>query len=161
MVKKSTKKDINVNKGAKKLDETNEEGGMSLDDAFGDDEDVSYAQSKPKKLKKKDDEEDEEETGRLEEEVDIGLKKNIIASKPIGKIKKGDKIKIDGIDFEVDAHYVLIDHGSTKEMAIEIFDKNDKDYQLRYFDDQSDTTLDFYALEEIMYIKRKFGKVEW
>jgi len=35
-------------------------------------------------------------------------------------VHPGDKIKVDGIEFEVDAHYVLIDHGKTKEMTIEI-----------------------------------------
>ncbi len=51
------------------------------------------------------------------------------ASKPIGRIKRGDRIKVDGKELEVDAHYVLIEHGNNKEMAIECFDKKtDKDY---------------------------------
>lgn len=84
------------------------------------------------------------------------------ASKPIAQIKKGDKIKIDGNSYEVDAHYVLMDHGSTKEMAIEIFDsKSDKDLQIRYFDDQLENTLDLYELQEIMYFKKPFKKIEW
>ena len=64
----------------------------------------------------------------------------IKASKPIGQIKKGDKVKVDGKSYEVDAHYVLIEHGATKEMCIELFDPKAKDeegdYQLRYFNDQ-------------------------
>jgi hypothetical protein len=89
---------------------------------------------------------------------DIAVK----ASKPIAKIKKGDKVKIDGKEYEVDAHYVLIDHGSTKEMTIEIFDpKADRDYQLRYFDDQPNSTLEFYELQEIIYVKKPFKKIEW
>lgn len=73
-------------------------------------------------------------------------------SKPIAEIKKGDKIKVDGKNLEVDAHYVMIDHGSTKEMIIELFDsKTDKDYQLRYFDDQVESSMEFYELKEILY----------
>src|SRR3989344_3961824 len=73
-----------------------------------------------------------EGAGDDELERDILVK----ASKDISKIKKGDKIKVDGVEYEVDSHYILIEHPSNKEMAIEVFDKNDKDYQLRYFDDQ-------------------------
>lgn len=84
------------------------------------------------------------------------------SSKPISQVKKGDKISIDGRSFEVDAHYVMMDHGSTKEMVIELFDnKTDRDYQLRYFDDQIDTTLELYELQEILYVKRPFVKISW
>jgi len=83
-------------------------------------------------------------------------------SKPIKEIKKGDKIKIDGKQLEVDAHYIMLDHGSTKEMIIELFDeKTDKDFQLRYFDDQVETSLEFYELKEILYEKQEIEKVEW
>jgi len=84
-------------------------------------------------------------------------------SKSVDKVKKGDKIKVDGKECEVDAHYVLIDHGTTKEMAIEFFDKKtDKDYQIRYFSDQVQDTLEFYELQgEIMYVKKECSKVEW
>ena len=82
--------------------------------------------------------------------------------KVIGQIKKGDKIKIDGKEYEVDAHYILIDHGTTREMAIELFDsKTDKDYQLRYFSDQVETTLEFYELQEIIYVKKQINLIEW
>ncbi|MDO8563441.1 MAG: hypothetical protein Q7R87_00340, partial [Nanoarchaeota archaeon] len=71
-------------------------------------------------------------------------------------------VSVDGKQLEVDAHFCLIDHGSTKEMAIELFDpKDDKDYQLRYFDDQVKETLDFYELQEILYLKRPFTKVSF
>lgn len=84
------------------------------------------------------------------------------SSKPISQIKKGDKISIDGRSFEVDAHYVMMDHGSTKEMVIELFDnKTDRDYQLRYFDDQVESTLELYELQEILYVKRPFVKISW
>jgi len=83
-------------------------------------------------------------------------------SKPIDKIVKGDKIKIDGKVYEVDAHSVLIDHGSTKEMAIELFDsKTDKDYQIRYFSDRLEESIEFYELKEIMYSRVEISKVEW
>jgi len=92
-----------------------------------------------------------------EEQTHVKIK----ASKPISELKKGEKIKIDGKEYEIDSHYVLIDHGSTKEMAIELFDKNDKDYQLRYFNDQVENSLEFYELQEIIYIKLKFSEIEW
>jgi len=83
-------------------------------------------------------------------------------SKPIAQVKKGDFVSVDGAKYEVDAHYVLIDHGSTKEMAIELFDKKDNDYQLRYFADNVEETLEFYALVGgVMYEKREVKKIEW
>lgn len=86
----------------------------------------------------------------------------IKASKSITQVKKGDKMIIDGQTLEVDAHYVLIDHGSTKEMALELFDpKTDREFQLRYFDDQIESTLELYELQEIMYVKRPFMKISW
>lgn len=83
-------------------------------------------------------------------------------SKPIGQIKKGDHITVDGKKLEVDSHYVLIDHGSTKEMAIELFDpKTDKDYQIRYFNDQVEESVQFYELKEIVYEQIEVEKIEW
>ena len=92
----------------------------------------------------------------------MGPKITISASKPVAQIKKGDNIKVDGILYEVDAHYVLMDHGTTREMAIEIFNpKTDKDYQLRYFNDQIERTIEFYELQEIMFVKKQISKVEF
>src|SRR3989344_5331499 len=119
VAKKSVKKE-------KKKEKSEDEGGVSLDDAFGDDE----AEGAAEKMK-----------GVVSREP---LK--VKGSKPISKVKKGDTMKIDGVDVEVDAHYVLIDHGSTKEMVIEVFDKNDHDYQIRYFDDQVESTMEVYEL---------------
>ncbi|MEK6819429.1 MAG: hypothetical protein AABY10_05870 [Nanoarchaeota archaeon] len=83
-------------------------------------------------------------------------------SKPIDKVKKGDKIKVDSLTLEVDAHYVLMDHGTAKEMTIECFDpKTDKDYQIRYFAHQVETSLEVYSLEEIVYSKMHVKKIEW
>ena len=102
----------------------------------------------------------EEKFGTGEEDFKSNIQLKM--SKPISKIKKGDKIKVDGKEFEVDSHYVLIDHKTTKEMAIELFDKTDKDYQIRYFDDQIEATIDFYELQgEIMFMKKICKKIEW
>ncbi len=159
MVKKKTKE-----KKSKKI----KNSGMDLDDAFGDDEGVEYAKAKPGKVKKKGMSEDELEEQIQEIEKKSGVneieKRDITfnASKPIAKIKKGDKIKVDGKEYEVDAHYVMIDHKTTKEMALEFFDsKTDKDYQLRYFSDQVESTMELYELQEILYTKKAFSKVEW
>lgn len=94
---------------------------------------------------------------------DIILKKiDVNASKPILQLKKGDKIKVDGIKYEIDAHYILMDHGKTKEMAIDIFNpKTDRDYQLRYFSNQAETSLEFYELQEILYVKKDFQRIDW
>ncbi|MBS3076939.1 hypothetical protein J4233_01575 [Candidatus Pacearchaeota archaeon] len=138
----------------KKAAKEEDSKGMSLDDAFADDDDVEYAKSKPaKKLEKK-----VEKVESSNEEVTISVK----GSKPIGNLKKGDKIKVDGLTLEVDAQVILIDHGTTKEMAVECFDpKTDKDYQVRYFDDQVDTSVEVYSLEEIVYSRMRVKKIEW
>ena len=173
--KKAVKKD-NKKEGKKSKKDKKEE--MSVDDVFADDEDVEYAKSKPRKEKKnnkgglsEDELEEEIEEAEKEEEkissaisgsVEIEREITFKTSKPVSKVKKGDKIKIDGIEYEVDEHYMLMDHKTTKEMAIEIFNpKTDKDFQLRYFIDQVESTLDFYELQEILYVKRFFKKIEW
>lgn len=91
---------------------------------------------------------------------------HIKKSKPIDKIAKGDIITIDGKKYEVDSHYVLIDHGRTKEMTIELFDpkasEEEGDFQLRYFQDTIEETLEFYELVKgVMYEKREVLKIEW
>ena len=151
---------------------------MSVDDAFADDEGVEYAKSKPRKEKKKDgkgldedeleeeieeaEEQEEKISSALNESAEIKREITFKTSKPVSKIKKGDKIKVDGVEYEVDEHYVLIDHSTTREMVIEIFNPDtDKDFQLRYFSDQLENTLDFYELQEILYIKKPFKKIEW
>lgn len=146
--------------------ESNE--GVSLDDAFGDDEDVEYAPSKPKKEKKKgmSEEELEEELEVIEAEQKVApavpsAPVTISASKPISGLKKGDRIQIDGKEYIVDAHAILIDHGNTKEMALELYDSTDRDYQLRYFSDQVENTLEFYELQEILYVKKPMVKIVW
>lgn len=165
MVKKVAKKVSK--KAAKKVAKPVEaEEGTSLDDAFGDDDGVEYAPTKVKtKAKNKGVNEDE-----LDEELDQIERSNgllepqeyvLNASKPVGQLKKGDLVTIDGQKYTIDAHYVLIDHGSTKEMALELYNSQDKDFQLRYFNDQVETTLEFYELQEIMFVKKPFVKVSW
>jgi len=87
-------------------------------------------------------------------------------SKPIAELKKGDKIKVNKKELEVDAHYVMIDHGNTKEMAIELFDPKIKkegegEYQIRYFGDNVEDTLSLYQLKEIMYESVDLDGLEW
>ena len=107
----------------------------------------------------------EDEVEEIENKFEPSDMKNdyeIKASKPITSLRKEDKVKVDGVEYEIDAHYVLIDHGATKEMTLEIFNpKTDKDYQLRYFNDQVESTMDFYELQEILYVKKPFKRVEW
>lgn len=86
-------------------------------------------------------------------------------SKPITELQQGDKVKINGKEFEVDDNVLLIDHGNdVKEMALEIFDKNDKDYQLRYFPSNLENTLEIYELvNDFIYTRsdEEVEKVEW
>lgn len=83
-------------------------------------------------------------------------------SKPLTSVKKGDFVTVNGKKLEVDAHYVFEDYKTTKEMLIELFDpKTDKDYQIRYFDDQVKETLKFYELKEIVYDEVDIDKIEW
>ena len=112
------------------------DSGVSIEDAFADDEDIEYAKSKPRKIIPKKEIKEKISDSDDDEQITIKL------SKPIAEIKKGDKIKVDSLTLEVDSHYVLIDHGSTKEMTIELFDpKTDKDYQIRYFSDQVENSI--------------------
>lgn len=83
-------------------------------------------------------------------------------SKKISELKKGDFVTVNGKKLEVDAQYVFEDYKTTKEMLIELFDpKTDKDYQIRYFDDQVPDTLKLYELKEIVYDEVEIDKIEW
>lgn len=87
----------------------------------------------------------------------------IKSSKPISEIKKGDKIKVDSLTLEVDAHVVMIEHSNTtKEMAIDLFDpETDKDYQIRYFSDNVENSIQFFELKEIVYNPVEVKEIEW
>src|SRR3989344_3191526 len=114
--------------------------------------------AEPKK-KKVVEEDFEEEESPVEEAGDL----KINASKSILKVKKGDIISVDNLKLEVDAHFILIEHDSTKEMAIDCFDpKTDKNYQIRYFSDRVENSLEVYRFDEIMYNKvRNVKIVKW
>jgi len=126
-----------------------------------------------KKKIEEDDDEDEEvyvpkKSGAVKKididelDEDVGSDIQINASKPIAELKKGDKVKVDSLTLEVDTHEVMIDHGATKEMSIDLFDpKTDKDYQIRYFVDQVERSLEVYRLEEILYDRMDVKRVEW
>ena len=90
----------------------------------------------------------------------------IKASKPIAKIKKGDKIKVDGKTYEVDAHYIFQDYKTTKEMIIELFDPKAKEGQgegqIRYFNDQVEDTIKFFELKnDFVYEEKEVERIEW
>ena len=48
---------------------------------------------------------------------ETGAKMQIKQSKPIEKLKKGDKVKVNGKVLEVDAHYVFEDYKNNKRNA--------------------------------------------
>jgi len=155
-----------VKKNKKKAKDSSD---VSIDEALEgmDEEDVVSGESKKFKAKPLSNQEIEEEIEEAEKKIsamgDEQINKvEIKASKPISEIKKGDKIKVDNLILEVDAHYVLIKHKDTNEMAIELFDpKTDKEYQIRYFSDQVETSIEFYVLEEIIYTKKIVHRIEW
>jgi len=84
-------------------------------------------------------------------------------SKPIAKLKEGDKLWINGKEMVVDKHYLFMDHKTTKEMIIEVYNpENEREYQIRYFDDQVESSIEVYELEgEIQYIKREPKEIAW
>ena len=92
--------------------------------------------------------------------VGIPIKKQ---SKPLGDLNKGDKFFINGKEMKVDSQYVLKDHGKMKEMIIEIFNtENDREYQVRYFDDQIESSIEIYELQgEFQYVRREPKSVSW
>lgn len=84
-------------------------------------------------------------------------------SKPVTKLKKGDKITVDGHVLEIDDHYIFIKHKDTTEMIIELFNpKTEKEYQIRYFDDQVESSIEFYYLQnDFQYTKADVKEISW
>jgi hypothetical protein len=84
-------------------------------------------------------------------------------SKPIAELKKGDKILIQGKAMTIDTHFLFMDHKTTKEMIIECYNpENEREYQVRYFDDQVDTSIEVYELfNDFQYIKREPTSISW
>ncbi len=84
-------------------------------------------------------------------------------SKAIGKLKDGDKLWINGKEMRVDKQYLLQDHGNMKEMIVEVFNvENEREYQVRYFDDQVESSLEVYELvEDFQYVRREPKTIAW
>ena len=84
-------------------------------------------------------------------------------SKEIGKLKEKDKLWINEKEMIIDKQFIFVDHGNTKEMIIEFFNpENEREYQLRYFDDQIDSSLEVYELvENFQYSRREPKTISW
>jgi len=84
-------------------------------------------------------------------------------SKSLMKLKEGDSFFINGGEMTVDKQFLFQDHGSMKEWIIEIFNpKNEREYQVRYFDDQVDSSIEIYELvEDFEYVRREPKSVGW
>jgi hypothetical protein len=84
-------------------------------------------------------------------------------SKPISKLKEGDTLFIQGKKMIIESHFLFINHKTTKEMIIECYNpENEREYQIRYFDDQVDTSIEVYELlNDFQYIKREPTSVGW
>jgi len=84
-------------------------------------------------------------------------------SKPLNKIKEGDKIYVNGKEMIVDKQYLFMEHGTTKEMIIEFYNKeNEREYQMRYFDDQEESSIEIYELQgDFQYTRREPKTLAW
>ena len=84
-------------------------------------------------------------------------------SKDIGKLKEGDKFFINGKEMRVDKQYLFQNHGKMKEMIIEIFNiENEREYQIRYFDDQVESSIEIYELQgDFQYVRREPKTIAW
>jgi hypothetical protein len=84
-------------------------------------------------------------------------------SKPISEIKSGDSVWVQGTEMKVDTHFLFMDHKTTKEMIIEVFNpNNEREYQIRYFDDQVETSIEVYELlNDFQYVKREPKSIAW
>lgn len=84
-------------------------------------------------------------------------------SKPIADLKEGDKLYINGKEMIVDNHFLFMDHKTTKEMIVEFYNPtNEREYQLRYFDDQVESSAEVYELvNDFQYMKREPKSVSW
>ena len=84
-------------------------------------------------------------------------------SKDLSKLKEGDKLWINGKEMKVDKHYLFQDHEKMKEMIIEVFNvESEREYQIRYFDDQAESSIEVYELlEEFEYVRREPKTIRW
>ncbi len=94
------------------------------------------------------------------EEVGLKIEKQ---SKPLMDVKDGDSFFINGKEMKVDKQYLFQDHKKMKEMIIEIFNPaNEREYQVRYFDDQVTSSIEIYELVgDFEYMRREPKKVSW
>lgn len=95
-----------------------------------------------------------------EDEVILKIEKQ---SKNLDKLKEGDKIWINGKEMKVDKHYLFQDHGKMKEMILEVFNaESDREYQIRYFDDQVESSIEVYELQgDFQYVRREPKTIRW
>ena len=84
-------------------------------------------------------------------------------SKAIGNLKEGDSFFINGKEMKVDKQYLFQDHKDMKEMIIEIFNpESEREYQIRYFDDQVESSIEIYELlSDFQYVRREPKIIEW
>ena len=94
------------------------------------------------------------------DDVDMKIEKK---SKNISKLGDGDSFFINGKAMTVDKQFLFQDHGKMREMIIEIFNpENEREYQVRYFDDQVDSSIEIYELiGDFEYVKREPKSVAW
>ncbi len=96
----------------------------------------------------------------MEDEVILKIEK---PSKDISELKEGDKFFINGKEMRVDKQYLFQDHKKMKEMIIEVFNpENEREYQVRYFNDQVETSIEIYELQgDFQYIRREPKTISW
>ena len=84
-------------------------------------------------------------------------------SKAIGELGEGDRVWINGKEMRVDKQFLMQNHGKMKEMIIEVFnEENGREYQVRYFDDQVESSIEVYELQgEIQYVRREPRTISW
>lgn len=84
-------------------------------------------------------------------------------SKNIGDLKNGDSLWINGKEMKIDKQYLFQNHGKMKEMIIEVFNPdNEREYQIRYFDDQIESSIEIYELQgDFQYVKREPKTIAW
>ena len=84
-------------------------------------------------------------------------------SKPIGELGEGDSFFINGKEMKVDKQYLFMEHKDMNEMIVEVYNpENEREYQVRYFDDQVDTSIEVYELVgDFQYVKREPRIVSW
>ena len=84
-------------------------------------------------------------------------------SKAIGDLKEGDKVWINGSEMIVDKQYLFMKHKDTNEIIIECYNsENEREYQIRYFDDQIESSIEVYELQgDFQYVRREPRTIAW